>query len=118
MDNIKYMKYMSQLDELAQLGIEIHMKTMYIFEVYGFYKSGTVLVDIQDETVTARYDEVSTIYDEDLIQTLVDVNYDWWQRSMNRHDGWRNPDSNWESLLAKYGMIRIEYETVKRYVTN
>lgn len=109
------MTLIEQLGILAERGIIVQMISRSKFIVDGFYKSGTVCVDIDECTITARYDEVSSIYNNDLIQTLVDINYDWWLRSKDRYDGWKNPDSLWIKLLMEYGLIHEEKKTVVNY---
>lgn len=102
------------LGKLAESGIEVTMLSVNSFAVGGFYKSGTVTVDLVAETITARYNEVSA-FNGDLRQILVDTNYDWWQHSKDRFDGWASPDSNWLPLLMEYGLITKVEKTVVEY---
>ena len=62
--------------------------------VDGFYKSGTIkLIENEDElTAVARYDEQSEI---DSLYDLVSLNHEWWIRSKDRFDGWKEPDLSW-----------------------
>lgn len=106
--------YIQQLGMIAERGIEINMLSATQFSVGGFYKSGTVEVDIEKETITSRYDEISE-FNNDLKQSLTKLNYDWWNRSKDRYDGWSNPDSSWEPLLLEYGFISKSEKIVVEY---
>ncbi len=102
------------LGYLAGSGISVRMLSATRYELSGFYKSGTVVVDISNKTITARYAEV-TKYD-DLKDSLVAVNYHWWCISKGRSDGWENPDKQWEPLLLEYGYIKMVVKTSVEYV--
>jgi len=102
------------LGNLAKSRVSITMLSSTDFAVGGFYKSGTVHVDLSAGTLTARYGEVSE-FGEDLLRSLVEINYSWWQRSKDRFDGWVNPDANWLPFFIEYGLVTKTEKTVVEY---
>jgi hypothetical protein len=109
------MTYIEQLGILAERGILITKNSRSIFELSGFYKSGTVKVNVDEGTIVARYDEEYSICNNDLVQTLVDINYDWWQRSKDRSADWKNPDVMWLDLLQEYGLVTRSDRVITEY---
>lgn len=93
----------NQLGLLAERGVLVTMRSRFEYEVGGFYKSNTVRVNVANQTVTARYDEVTEFDPANLTETLVDLNWDWWLRSKDRYDGWSQPDGAWLPLLEAAG---------------
>jgi len=91
------------------------IKPVLAYEVSGFYKSGTIRIYEDEETLyaVARYDELTEL-DEEPFDSLVSLNYSWWQRSKERHDGWKNPDSKWLPYFLEKGLVKeiktINYE--------
>lgn len=94
-----------------------------LFEIGGFYKSGTVTLYDNHDCFTAvdRYGahtEIRSIVD------LVRLNYDWWIRSCDRgrtvsgyfgHQAaevWEQPDHAWIPLLLEAGLIREKKQEV------
>lgn len=109
MTNEEYMKYMKSLEFLAKCGVDVRLLRHDEYEIGGFYKSGTVHVDLTNKIITARYD---TEYPFDtfdkwssLEEQLLYINMEWWERSKFRYDGWRDLDCDWhevkEALEAK-----------------
>jgi hypothetical protein len=98
-------RMVEQLGLLAEAGVRVEMVSRFAYRVYGFYKSDSVLVNLANNTVTARYEEVSEFDPEHLKEKLVELNYEWWERSAWRHDGWSQPDAAWKPLL-----VAAEYE--------
>lgn len=108
------------IKDLLKSGIKVTMEhnpesnsIEYIID--GFYKSGSVrLMECGDEEATmvaiSRYEERTYI---DSVQDIIQLNYDWWQRSKDRFDGWINPDPSWLPLLLKAGLVKEK--TVKQY---
>ena len=62
-----------------------------------------MLVDLENKTITARYQEVTPFEEDTLLETLVDLNYQWWTHSNDRFDGWKQFDSAWNGLLTNQG---------------
>lgn len=103
------------IDQLVRTGISVVVsfnkeedRIEYIVD--GFYKSGTIKLidegDGNDEnflTAIARYDERTTISS---VRDLVKLNYDWWQSSRDRFDGWKDPNIMWIPLLLDYSFIQ------------
>jgi len=109
------------LRPLLDVGIVLelvwHEKYGYGFNIEGFYKSGKVSIycnDVPDEhqyIVFSRYDQTDYI---DNFKDLVIINYEWWLKSHDRHDGWAKPDSKWIQFLINESLIKqiqdIKYE--------
>jgi len=78
----------------------------------GFYKSsGVTLVfdDVKQEWVaTARYNEKTVV---ESLDDLVHLNYQWWQYSKDRYDGWVAPEEKWLPLMVKLGLVTVKTET-------
>jgi hypothetical protein len=67
-------------NQLADYAATHHvvMKSRYEFEVMGFGKSGSVLVNLEKMTVTARYNEVTPFDEtENLVEVLGYVEQSW-----------------------------------------
>lgn len=109
------------IEEILKEGISVLMehniefdRTEYI--IHGFYKSGTVkLIECEDAALQAiaRYDQKTYV---NSVRDIVELNYDWWQKSKDRFDGWKEPDPFWIKLLLKYDFIKEE-RTTKIYST-
>lgn len=85
-----------------------------VYEIEGFYKSGIIkLTENNDGSLTAhcRYDEKREI---ESYTDLLELNYDWWQRSRNRYDGWKAPQYGWDKLLIEAGMVQVKEEVIKK----
>lgn len=93
-----------QLGLLAEKGVMVQMRSRFEYEVFGFYKSNSVVVNLPEQTVTARYGEVTEFAAEDLSETLVNLNYQWWSRSFARYDGWAQPAEEWRRLFDAAGL--------------
>jgi hypothetical protein len=95
----------NQLQKLAENGVEVKVLGNYQFAVGGFYKSGEVVVDFVNMSITARYDEVDKFEeDDDLLEVLAKVNYKWWDRSQWRFDGWKDPNEVWARYYKRYSI--------------
>lgn len=74
-------EHYNQLAEYAETH-HVQMHSRYKFEVMGFGKSGSVMVDLEAMTVTARYNEVTPFDEEEnLVEVLQDVERSWVPRS-------------------------------------
>lgn len=110
------------IEELIKNGIpvtcEYNSKTEQIeYVVNGFYKSGEIrLIDDKNNgslSSYGRYNEIRVIFE---LRDIVELNYDWWQYSKDRFDGWKNPDGKWIPLLEKFELITKKVETVTTWV--
>ena len=90
---------------LAKHDIEVTLLNETEFTVGGFYKSDTVKVNIETNTITARYNEVTTVDNgSNLLETLILLNKKWHQRSADRFDGWAEMDNAWANAMLDYNM--------------
>jgi hypothetical protein len=94
-----------QLGLLAEAGVEVKMVSRFEYAVYGFYKSGSVRVNLASNTVTARYNEVTEFDPAKLKEALVELNYDWWLFSQDRYEVWTRPDAAWLPMLVEAGYV-------------
>jgi hypothetical protein len=101
------------LKQLLERNIEVKL-TKDGYYVEGFYKSsGIILKQVGEEIIaTQRYKEEDKIYDFD---SLVRLNYCWWERSKDRYDGWKFPDRKWVNDFVRLGLGKIE--TVEVFVS-
>jgi hypothetical protein len=83
------------------------------FRLDGFYKSGDILLYEKDNHLfaLARYDEITELDDENPFNSLVWLNFDWWDKSKDRYEGWNNPNSKWLPYLIEIGLIKEIVET-------
>lgn len=95
------------LAELIQSGVQV-LVTKNSFVLGGFYKSGDIQLrrlagDRTSYTAFDRYDCETTINE---LRDLVEMNFDWWQRSKKRgNPGWEQPNEMWIPLLVKFGFV-------------
>lgn len=85
-----------------------------VYAIEGFYKSSIVkFTENKDGSLTAhcRYDEKEEI---ESYTDLLELNYDWWQRSKDRSDGWNAPQYGWDKLLIEAGMVQVKEEVIKK----
>ena len=114
-----YINFIKQLGQLATSGISVSLVSENEFEVDGFYKSGNVKVNIDNMTITSRYNQINSFSNEpnNLIEKLTDLNHEWWASSQHRHDSWNSPNSNWIPFLTKQGFIEEEIITTTKYTS-
>ena len=81
------------------------------FELPGFYKSGTVSIKNVDGkwVMFDRYGEVGRVND---FSSIAKANHEWWKRSRNRNEHWKNPDPLWIKPLLVYKFIEESPEPV------
>jgi hypothetical protein len=92
-------KHLRSLGFLAECGVMIQMISYDKYDVYGFYKSSKVTVDLTNKTISARYDEVDEIVDYyPLEKQLLDLNKDWWERSKDRSSLWSELSPSWTNV--------------------
>lgn len=82
--------------------------------IMGFYKSGQVILspcgDGNKFNASARYGENTLIESFD---DLVELNYDWWQRSKSRSGCWTQPEYPWAEQMVRLGLV--EKKTIPAY---
>ena len=99
------------LNELLEANFEYSVSKAGVY-LEGFYKSsGITLVydDVEQNWVaTARYNEKTVV---NTLDDLVHLNYQWWQYSKDRYEGWANPEEEWLPLMVKLGLVTVKTET-------
>jgi hypothetical protein len=74
------------------------------YELTGFYKSSGIKL-YEDSTyiyALARYGEITILNDgENPFDALVYLNYEWWNKSKNKFEGWVNPEEKWLPFLIE-----------------
>lgn len=86
---------------LAKRGVSVSMVDIDTFDVGGFYKSGTVRVDLKTNSFVSRYDEVWKVPSySTLVQQLLWSNEEWQIRSADLFDGWKEMNPEW-ALVQK-----------------
>ncbi len=92
-------KHLRSLGFLADCGVMIQMISYDKYDVYGFYKSSKVIVDLTNKTISARYDEVDEIVDYyPLEKQLLLINKHWWFMSRDKWDGWSEFSPSWQTV--------------------
>lgn len=94
------------IEELVEAGIPVTLQKGGSFYIEGFYKSGGVTVERytkNDWQLVARYNETTHI---DTLDDIVEINYNWWQRSKERNEFWQQPDPAWIPLLIQFEFIK------------
>lgn len=77
------------------------------FELQGFYKSGSVKIYADSNYIyaLARYNEITELNYTNPFDSLVNLNYEWWQKSKSRYEGWSQPNSDWLPYLIEKGLV-------------
>lgn len=90
------------------------------YELQGFYKSGTIKLYQDDNYIyaLARYNEITELSATNPFDSLVDLNYEWWQKSKNKWSGWEKPEQIWTKYLLEKGLIKEEKHTITTYEEN
>ena len=112
-------KHSYLIEELLSHGVKISLdidNNGVYYKVDGFYKSGSISLYQINYEKSPHFKAISRYGEVDYIDDLCDLallNLRWWNTSKGRFDGWRQPDSNWKSLLLKCGLIKekinVEY---------
>ena len=91
------------LEFLNTHGVEVHEFSENVYEIGGFYKSGSVTLDLNTRVITARYNEQTVIPEwSNILQELVWLNNKWHQRSKDHFDGWYEVDSGWSRVMEDF----------------
>lgn len=97
-------------------GIHLMESGEIAFDLEGFYKSGIISLyeDSNYIYALARYKEITILNDDGTnpFKNLVHLNYEWWQRSRNRLEGWKQPDSKWLPFLIDEKLVEVEVKTI------
>lgn len=102
------------LEQITDLGLSVtrsKVDGVIRYEIPGFYKSGTVnLIFNKDECIAeARYQEKTHIRNLD---DLIHLNYEWWDRSKDRYEGWKEPHSAFAAHFIRLGLAQAKTESV------
>jgi len=95
------------IEDSISVGIPIKCEFVpnrgFVYEVDDFYKSGSITIEEENGKLiaTARYNEKTEIEDP---KDIVALNYEWWNYSKDRFDGWKEPSENWKRLFDVYGI--------------
>lgn len=95
------------IEECIKIGICVKCEYIhnsgFVYEIDGFYKSGTISIEEIDGKLiaTARYNETKEIVTP---KDIVELNYQWWEYSKDRFDGWEIPSEIWKNLFDKYDL--------------
>lgn len=100
-------------------GVEVQKLNETNYEVFGFYKSGSIIVDLDKNEIVARYNERTKFESSmDLLGELIQLNHVWYERSKDRWQGWSEMDANWvkieedyEDLLNCYSQLLLSLTT-------
>lgn len=106
------------LKELLKRNIPIELSiypgtSRFFFKVMGFYKSGSIKLELEDDLLifTDRYNGRHAITNW---EDMVILNFDWWQRSCQRFEGWKQPDKAFVEDFLRLGLIEkittVEYK--------
>jgi hypothetical protein len=82
----------------------------------GFYKSSGLSIYEDDGVIyaLARYGEVDAL-GENPFESLVRINYRWWQSSKDRYEGWKNPEACWLPHFLRMGLVKEVSKTEVTY---
>lgn len=85
------------------------------FELQGFYKSGSIKLYNNSNYIyaLARYNEHTELSITNPFDSLVNLNYEWWEKSKSRYEGWSQPDSKWLPYFIEKGLVKEK--TIKVY---
>lgn len=93
------------IKESIKVGIPIRCEYIlnrgFVYEVTGFYKSDIISIEEQDGFLIAscRYGKKTQINEP---KDIVQLNYEWWNYSKDRFDGWAYPSITWKKLFEKF----------------
>jgi len=90
------------IEDSIKIGIPIKCEYVpnrgFVYEIDNFYKSGTISIEEENGKLiaTARYNEKTEIVEP---KDIVNLNYQWWQYSKDRYEGWKYPLEIWSRLF-------------------
>lgn len=87
------------------------------YELQGFYKSGDIKLFERNGSLfaMARYDELTELSENEPFDSLISLNYQWWQSSKDRWGGWKNPEEKWLKYFLEKGLVKESTQTTKTY---
>lgn len=116
---IKFERLIRELLEKGFIinGLSLLKSGEIAYEMDGFYKSSGIKLyhDSNYIYALARYGEISELDESDPFDSLVYLNYEWWQKSKDRYEGWNSPDVDWLPYLVEKGLVKVEEKVVKIY---
>jgi len=95
------------IEESIKIGIPIKCEYVpnrgFVYEVDGFYKSGTISIEEENGKLiaTSRYNKKTEIKSP---KDIVKLNYEWWDFSKDRFDGWKVPNDTWKKLFDMHDL--------------
>ncbi|AUZ94944.1 hypothetical protein FDI40_gp162 [Agrobacterium phage Atu_ph07] len=105
MDALKALKVFGAM---AECGIPVTVVGEHKFEIGGFYKSGTVMVDLERSEITDRYKDVTAFDDDSFVFDLVSLHNNWHTRSKDRLSDWKNVHGGWEIFIERLDGLDFE----------
>ena len=81
--------------KLAEAGCDIRIIRDGVFQIIGFYKHGSITVNINENVYSTRYTDNISFGSNDLFQELLNLNYECWVSVKDRYSGWRHMESPW-----------------------
>jgi len=96
---------------------DIYMtNTRIMYQLSGFYKSSGLSIYEDNGVIYAlgRYGEVDVL-GENPFESLVRINYRWWQSSKDRYEGWKNPEACWLPHFLRMGLVKEVSKTEVTY---
>jgi hypothetical protein len=99
------------------IDVALNEDSELVYHLNGFYKSGSIRLQYKGGSIiaTSRYDEETILDEDNPFRSLVFLNYQWWQKSKDRFDGWESPDSKWLPYFLNYGLVKEKIEVKKVY---
>lgn len=91
----------------------IHKHCQY--RLNGFYKSSGIRLWVSDDDLLFAVDRNNYEHQIESFRDLVHLNYQWWQSSKDRYEGWAVPEADWLPFLLADGLVVEETKTVKTY---
>lgn len=111
-ETTKLCKFPHVIAELIAAGVEVLVRKNS-FVLAGFYKSGEVQLMSGPDGKLIAIDRYSATVQINELRDIVELNFDWWDRSRNRGvDGWKNPCDMWLPLLKRFNFVTQRQETV------
>jgi len=85
------------------------------YRLNGFYKSSGITLWVGDGDNLVAIDRNKEVHFIDSFRELVLLNYQWWQSSKDRYEGWAVPEAEWLPFLLADGLVKEETNIVKTY---
>ena len=94
--------------EFVLSGVSLLKTGELAYELQGFYKSGDVKLFEREDFIyaLARYEELTQLSESNPFDSLVELNYEWWQKSKSRWVGWETPEEKWLVYFLEKGLVK------------